>query len=496
MECPGGAGMGNQRVELMKISNIEHPTSNIQSPRCEQSSDVGCWMLDVGCWMFPRTRRRAPLRLLRLLLTTLALCLAGWSVHGAEAKVFDVRQYGAKGDGQTLDTAAVQKALDACGQAGGGVVRVPPGTYLSRPIRIHSRTTLLLEEGATLKATDDPRDYLPPSVTWDDILAGRSKGPFTHFLSGKKLTDVTITGKGTIDGSGARWWEPAEEARRKVSGFTLPRPDLVRIAACKHLKVSGITLKNSPKFHLVPEDCEDVVIEGVTILAPAGAANTDAVDPSLCRHVTITKCMIDVGDDNVAIKSGKKLPGREFGCEDITITDCVFKHGHGVSIGSETAGGVRNVTVRHCQFEGTENGLRIKTARGKGGRVEKIVYEDITMKDVVGAITITTYYPKIPASDAAQPVTALTPQYRDIRIANLKATSVRGAGVIVGLPESRVQNVVLENVQITAATTGLTIRNASGVSLKNVRVSAKEGPPFIVKDAQVEGLAEAQKQSE
>ena len=195
----------------------------------------------------------------------------------------------------------------------------------------------------------------------------------------------------------------------------------------------------------------------------------------------------------MAIKSGKKLPGREFACEDITITDCVFKHGHGLSIGSETVGGVRNLTVQRCRFEGTENGIRLKSPRGRGGRVENLVYEDITMKDVVGAITITAYYPKIPATDAAQPVTAETPQFRNIRIANLKATSVKSAGVIIGLPESLARDVELDNVEISAATTGLTIRNARGVRLKNVRVTAKAGPPFIVQDAQVDGLPEGPK---
>ena len=199
----------------------------------------------------------------RFLPVALGFILAG-AAQASEPKVFEVRQFGAKGDGKTLDTAAIQQALDKCGEAGGGVVRIPAGTYLSQPIEIRSQTTLLIEECATLKATDDPKDYLPSSVTWEDILAGRSKGPFTHFLSGKKLRDVTITGKGTIDGSGARWWEPAEEARRKVSGYTLPRPNLVQIVGCQNLKVTGITLQNSPKFHLVPEDCEDVLIEGVT----------------------------------------------------------------------------------------------------------------------------------------------------------------------------------------------------------------------------------------
>ena len=403
-------------------------------------------------------------------------------------RVFDVRQDGAQGDGKTVDTAAIQKALDECGNAGGGTVRFTAGTYLSQPITLRSKTTLLIEQGATLKATDDPKDYLPSSVTWEDILQGGSKGPFVNFINGKKLVDVTITGKGTIDGSGARWWEPAEEARRKVPGYTLPRPNLIRITGCKGLKVTGVTLQNSPKFHLVPEDCEDVLIENVTILAPEGAANTDAIDPTMSRRVTITKCLIDVGDDNVAIKAGKKMPGREFTCEDLTITDCIFKHGHGLSIGSETTGGVRNLTVKRCSFEDTQNGIRIKSPRGKGGKVENLLYEDITMKNVEGAITFTCYYPKIPKTDAAQAVNAETPSFRNIRIRNLTATSTRAAGVIIGLPESLVSNVVLENVQITAATTGLAIRNAKGIQLKAVQVTAKEGPPFVVEDAQVQGL--------
>jgi polygalacturonase len=420
----------------------------------------------------------------------LAACGADSSSLSAPtpARIFDVRQFGAQGNGKTVDTAAIQKALDECGKAGGGTVRFTAGTYLSQPVSLRSKTTLLLEQGATLKATDDPQDYLPSGVTWEDILQGRSKGPFVSFVNGKHLVDVAITGQGTIDGSGARWWKPAEEARRKVSGYTLPRPNLIRITGCKGLNVTGVTLQDSPQFHLVPEDCEDVLIANVTILAPESAANTDAIDPMMSRRVTITKCLIDVGDDNVAIKSGKKMRGREFACEDLTITDCIFKHGHGVSIGSETAGGVRNVTVQRCRFEDTQNGIRIKSPRGRGGQVENLVYEDITMKNVEGAITFTCYYPKIPATDTAQAVTPETPSFRNIRIRNLTATSTRTAGVIVGLPESPVSNVVLENVQITAATTGLVIRNAKGVQLKQVQVTAKKGPPFMVEDAQVQGL--------
>ena len=404
--------------------------------------------------------------------TIVLVAVTAFSLN-ARAKDFDVREFGAKGDGKALDTAAIQSALDECGKVGGGVVRFTAGTYLSKPITLRDQTTLQLDEGAKLLATDEPSDFAITTNT------------FKPFISGKKLTNIVITGKGTIDGAGARWWVPAEEARRKQSGYTLPRPRLIILENCKNVKVTGITLQNSPTFHFVPTECEDVVVKGVTIKAPAHSPNTDAIDPSRSRRVLITKCDIDVGDDNVAIKSGRKVPGHEFACEDITITDCVFRHGHGLSIGSETPGGVRNLTVKRCRFEDTENGIRVKSPRGRGGTIENLTYEDITMKNVDRAITITCYYPKIPLTDTAQVVNAETPIFRNIRIKNLTATSTSDAGVIIGLPESLVSNVVLEDVDISAATTGLVIRNAEGVRLKNVKVTPKQGEPVILDNAKV-----------
>ena len=399
-------------------------------------------------------------------------------------KVYDVRQYGAKGDGTTLDTEAIQKALDECGQAGGGIVQFPPGTYLSRPITLQSNTTIQLDEGAKLQATTNHADFIKTPGDWLQATGG---GDFVPFIGGKDLTDVTITGKGIIDGAGEVWWGPAEEARRKKSGYTLPRPNMIILTRCKNLKISGVTIQNAPKFHLVPTDCEDVVIEGVTFKAPAEAPNTDAIDPSRCRNVLITRCHIDVGDDNVAIKSGRKVEGREFTCENITVSDCTFLHGHGVSIGSETVGGVRGLTVQRCTFEDTDNGIRIKSYRGRGGLVENITCSDITMKNVKVPISISGYYPKIPAENEAQPVTPETPVYRNIQIKNLTATSPRSAGFIVGLPESLISDVVLENIQISAPA-GLMVRNAKGVKVNNVKIETKEGLPFILENAVVAGL--------
>jgi hypothetical protein len=239
-----------------------------------------------------------------------------------------------------------------------------------------------------------------------------------------------------------------------------------------------------------------VVITNVTILAPERAANTDAIDPSGRRYL-ITKCRIDVGDDNIAIKAGKKIPGHDFQSEDFLITDCMFLHGHGMSIGSETAGGVRNVTVKNCTFANTENGIRIKSDTRRGGIVENIVCDNIAMKNVNPAITLTCVYQGASAGDAKQssgaPTNSATggggsiPAYRNIRISNLTATCPKAAGLILGLPESCISNVVLENVTITAAKP-FSISNAKGVQLKNISVTVPKGEPFKLENAEVSGL--------
>jgi polygalacturonase len=425
-------------------------------------------------------------------------------------KVFDIRQFGAKGDGNTLDTDAIQKAIDECGKAGGGIVRFAAGVYLSKPISLRSNVTLQLDEGAKLKATDDPQDFLRPGRSLE---TAKGSSDFSPFIGGKNLTNIGITGKGIIDGSGVRWWIPAEEARNKKPGYTMPRPRMILLEGCKFVKIIGVTLVNSPSFHLVPKRCENVLIEGVTIRAPSIAPNTDAIDPSESRFVHISKCVIDVGDDDVAIKSGRADAAHpNAACEYITVTDCTFLHGHGMSIGSETVGGVRNLTVQRCRFENMASGIRIKSARGKGGLVENITYSDITMKNVRIPIDISSYY-QDSKDDTPQPVTELTPIFRNIHIKNITAASPygeadiidrltdfihyyylyhaylepRSAGIIVGLPECAVSDITLENVRISAFE-GMTIRNAKAVRLNNVKIETQKGPPFILENAQVEGL--------
>ena len=428
------------------------------------------------------------MKLVAAILLTASLPLCG--------ATFNVRNFGATGEGKAFDTVAIQKALDAC-QTSGGIVEFPSGIYLCQPLTLRNQTTVQLDPGATLQAGTNQMDFMKTPGDW---LKARGSD-FIPLLSGQDLTNVTLTGGGVIDGAGQVWWGEAEKARQIRPGYTLPRPNLVVLERCENVRVENITLQNSPKFHLVPMNCEDVVISNVTILAPEHAANTDAIDPS-GRRILITRCKLDVGDDNVAIKAGRKTPGRDFESEDIAVTDCVFLHGHGMSIGSETAGGVRNVTVKNCTFNDTENGLRIKSDSRRGGLVENITYDNITMSNVNPAITLTCVYQQNSAGDA-RPVSGATagpaagsgshiPVYRNIRIANLTATCPKAAGLILGLPESCISNVVLENVKISAARS-FEIRNAKAIRLQRVSVRAAQGNPFLLENAGVSGLEPAGK---
>lgn len=398
----------------------------------------------------------------------------------AVPKVFDVKKFGAVGDGKTLDTAAIQRALDECAQSGGGIVELPPGTYLSKPIFLKGNgLTFQLDEGATLQATDNFDDFADPE----------KRGGVLAFVNANGLNDLTITGKGVIDGAGAKWWPDVRLAKKNGAPESRRRPRMVVLQNCLNLRVEGIRLQNSPSFHLVPSDCEDVVVEGVTIKAPADSPNTDATDPSACRHVVYRGCTFDVGDDNIAIKSGHVDPAHpKAAVEDFLVENCTFLAGHGMSIGSETTGGVKNLTVRNCTFDGTTSGIRIKSDRTRGGVVDSCTYSNLTMKDVKIPINITSYYPKIPAADSARPITDRTPMYHNLKIINVTADSPQSAGFIVGLPESCISNVVFQNVTITAPK-GLTVRNVHAIEFKNSEIQVTEGRPVILEDnAEVSGI--------
>jgi len=415
-------------------------------------------------------KSRWPLQTSFAALAWLSFAAASGAAAGG---VFDARDFGARGDGTTLDSAAIQKAVDACAQANGGTVRLSSGTYLSGPLYLHGNNLALeLAAGAVLQGTSGFGDYQT------------GRGDVAGLINADGLTNVSIIGSGIVDGGGAPWWPAVKEAKRTGGREPRRRPKMINIRHCQDVTVRDVTLRNSPSFHLVPDDCENVLIDHVTITAPGDSPNTDAIDPSQCRHVRILNCLLDVGDDNVAVKAGRAIPGRKFSCDDIVVSNCVCLHGHGISIGSETAGGVSNFVVLHCRFDGTVSGVRIKSTRGKGGEVEQVLCRDLTMNNVQRPIDIACYYPKIPATDEAQPVGLGTPDYHDLRIEHVSGDCPESAGLIVGLPESPVRNLMLSDIHLKTRT-GLLVKNAVGVELKNVRIDTRQGESIIAENAKI-----------
>ncbi|MBD2211911.1 glycoside hydrolase family 28 protein [Nostoc linckia FACHB-104] len=389
----------------------------------------------------------------------------------ATEKVCNVINFGAKANGIDKDTKAIQSAINNCAQAGGGIVQVPSGKYLIDPIFLKSRVTLFIDKGAVLLASQNPLAYKATTSSTSNSLA---------LVNAVNQSDIAIAGQGTIDGAGAAWWNAVRVAK-KTQKSEIVRPRLVVFSHCQRVLVAGITLMNSPSFHLVPMYSDYVTVKDVTIKAPPNSPNTDGIDPSSSHHVWISHCMIDNGDDNIAIKSGHIDPAYPHaGSADITISNCTFLHGHGVSIGSETSRGVRNVIVENCNFIGTKNGLRIKSLRGKGGIVENIIYRNIQMQDVSQDITFTSYYPKIPQQDKRQPITGNTPSFHDISINNLVAKGGKNAGIIVGLPEKPLFNIALNNINIVAQT-GIFVRNAT-IKTSNVQIYSQQGRAFILEN--------------
>jgi polygalacturonase len=267
------------------------------------------------------------------------------------------------------------------------------------------------------------------------------------------------------------------------------RPHLIVLERCSRVLISGVHIQNSPNFHVVPQDCDDVTVEDVTISAPEHAPNTDALDPSGHR-MSFARLTIDVGDDNFAFKPTRRRADGSPSCQDILVTDCTLKHGHGLSIGGQSPGGMENLVVRNCTFEDTEAGIRMKANRGSGGLVRGLLYENLTMKRVKVPIFITSYYPTIPkdvGADPAQAVNALTPIWRDIVIRNVTIEESPEAGRILGLAEMHVENVRLESVKISAKR-GMKIVNADGIRFVDSSIVVESGAATMVENAQVEGL--------
>lgn len=398
------------------------------------------------------------------------------------SKFYNVCDFGAIGDGATLNTQAIQHAITTCADNGGGTVYVPAVTYLTGAIHLRSHITLFVEAGATLLFSQNFQDYPFVPTRWEGV---ECYG-FSPLIYGKDLEQVSLIGRGTLDGQGEVWWKalrarrqqgpmrPETDLEKQLSQLNpryatdgsggggreiqFLRPPLVQFYNCRNLHLEGLTHQNSPFWNTHLVYCDNVCVNKVTFKNPSDAPNTDGMNLDSCQNVRVSNCYFDVGDDCLCLKSGIDKDGRRVGkpTENVTITNCTMLRGHGgVVIGSEMAGCVRNVTISNCIFLGTDRGIRMKSRRGRGGIVEDICVDNILMKDVLCPFTMNLFYRcGAKPEDAAflpefQPVTEETPIFRNISLSNIQAKDVRAAaGFLYGLPEMPVQDIRLSNVSI------------------------------------------------
>jgi polygalacturonase len=413
----------------------------------------------------------------------------------------DVSRYGAGGTRVFLDTQAFQRAIDACAASGGGTVHVPRGEYLIGPIFLRSNINLHLAEHAEIAGTDDEAAYRVTPATQAYV----TNATWIALINIAGAQNVAITGKGRIDGQGASWWERwRARARANMRGGNTDRPRLVHAVRSRNLLFEGVALHNSPSFHLVVKDSEDVTVSGMSFVALAHSPNTDAIDPIDTRNMLIAGNFFDVGDDIVAIKSLRVNPARpDAAVENIVIRGNRGRAGRGISIGSETIGGIRSVVIEDNELVGSMYGIRIKTPRERGGIVQDIVFRNNRMTDVETPMVFSSYYTSAgydqaavaerlrreggfvlghqiypPDTEPAQPYRPhSTPWIRNIRVEGLTATGADRAGIVVGLPERAINGLVFRNVSIRSRR-GLLVRHAA-IDAAGLSIRSADGTPIV-----------------
>ena len=454
---------------------------------------------------------------------------------------FNIVRYGAKSDGITLSTPAINQAINLAHEAGGGVVVIPSGFWLTGPIVLKSNVNLHISQGALLQFSNRREDFPLVKTTWEGEDAIRCQAP----ISAVEASNIAITGAGIIDGAGQVWrqvkkdklteaqwkkllasggvldeekrtWYPSENALKGskiqkpgsiAAGFNLNncnefkdflRPNMVSLSRCTQVLLEGVTFQNSPAWTIHPLLCEHITLRNVIVRNPWYGQNNDALDLESCRNGLVEGCSFDTGDDGICIKSGRDAEGRKRGVptENIIVRNCTVFHGHGgFVIGSEMSGGVRNLFVSDCNFLGTDVGLRFKTARGRGGIVENIYVTDINMTNIPGeAILFDMYYmAKDPVSlnweknvlpeMKAEPLGEGTPQFRNFHIKNIVCQGAETGILIRGLPEMPIKNISIENANITC-NQGLVCVESENIRLKNIGLFTQEKRVMQVQNSQ------------
>lgn len=416
-----------------------------------------------------------------------------------------ILECGGKGDGLTMNTEAFDKAISKLSKMGGGHLNIPAGIYLTGLISLKDNIDLHLEKNAIIVFSEDKNDLIKT-----DKSTGEKEKRASTAITASNRKNISITGEGTIDGNG-EWWRPVK--RGKVSdvewknylamGGTLNkkgdiwyplnlkhepnvvdniddqervRNHMIRFTECENVLVQGVTLLNSPRFHFIPTRCKNVIIDGVTVKCPWNAQNGDAIDISSCKDVLIVNNIIDAGDDGICMKAGAGQAGIEAGpCENINIQDNTVYHAHGgFVIGSEFSGGMKNILVRNNTFQGTDAGLRFKSAVKRGGKSENIYIDHIYMTDIAGdAITFeTTYFDNhVGAKKQTTPQKQdFLPDFQDIHISDIYVRGCKN-GIVAHGAEGMVHDITIKNCNIFYTNQAKDIDDACKISLENVNFS-------------------------
>jgi polygalacturonase len=426
--------------------------------------------------------------------------------------VFKVDAFGGVNDGKTLNTKAIQKAVDACAAKGGGVVTFGPGKYLTGSIFLKSNVKLELGKDVELMGSQNLDDY--PEI--DTRIAGIEMKWPAALINIINQKNTAVTGQGLVNAQGKPFWDKYWIMRKEydakglrwIVDYDAKRPRTLLIQNSENVTVKGITLQQAGFWTVQVLYSKYVTVDGITVKnnVDGHGPSTDGVDVDSSAYVLIQNCDIDCNDDDFCLKSGRDWDGLRVNkpTEFVVIKDCVSRAGGGLlTLGSETAGGIRHVLATNLKGNGTGNGLNIKSAATRGGTVEDIHFENVTMNGVGNAIQITMNwnpaysYSKLPDGytpdnipehwkkmlHKVEPAEKGIPHFKNVYIENLHITGAKKAINAIGLKESVLQGFHLKNVSIETAVAG-DIDFASNWSFQNVNITAKDGTKVNVKDAQ------------
>ncbi|HWZ29986.1 MAG TPA: glycoside hydrolase family 28 protein [Bryobacteraceae bacterium] len=398
---------------------------------------------------------------------------------------FDITKFGARAGADS--SSAIRAAIAACAEAGGGRVVIPPGEFLTAAIHLRSRVELHVSQGATLRFSRDPKDYLPVVFSrWE----GTECMNYSPFIYAFEQTDIAITGSGVLDGQAdaEHWWpwKKLGAADRKALQTTSEngtavkdrvfgdgrylRPQFIQPYRSNNVLIEDVTIRNSPMWEIHPVLCRNVTVRNVKI--DSHGPNNDGCDPECCSDVLIEGCTFDTGDDCIAIKSGRNADGRRIAaaCENLIVRNCIMKDGHGgVSIGSEISGGVRNVFVSDCRMSSPhlDRALRIKTNAQRGGVIENVWFRKVTIGEVAtDAVQIDFYYEEAEAGP-------FKPVVRNIRISDVICAKSNDAISLRGFASSPIRDVRVSRCAFEHAAKPNVIEHVEGLVFEDVTINGK-----------------------